>query len=500
MTSDFFEEKTRLRREEEAAKTAESLKEIEAKSLHEAQARRALAERARIEAEKGKAVIDGRLQEQRAAALARDAAKRQKLSEPETRAVSKSDIVEAISNKKLASVFFQKNDFLEDGDTAPAYIMDFLVKAGEAVTQAETFNDPQFSGEQFFSVLLDGYKRVPKLCLEALWLMLNVDAFLDRVAGWPDQKRVEMKIRALSASMGKGILSANHLIKSEIIKTRDGGGRLHEGPLYKELNILFKEKGERYDERLRLALKVSWVFAYAEMSKAGIPEKYRLNMDAKDEVSLLLTIIIADTAMERHPYGPNKRRQTLSHMERVSEIVKNTGNGLMFRKPAVIEWLSAHDELESVDLTFFPTEISIIEKEGLTEYAETLLDCVTAVFPAVSQINAPVFTEVVKKLLTAQFSVKKKFTLKIAPASEALSVKVLDYDGETVIRDVKIPNKAIAKPVQPANGAAPSFKARPAADQPAHTAPVMPPATATLTPLPAVKQAPAKRRLDLDLN
>lgn len=496
MTSDFFEKKIRLRREEEAQKTAEALKAIEAKSLQEAQARRALAERARLDGEREKAVIDSKLQEQKAAALARDAARREKLSESETRMVSKSDITKAISNKKLASVFFQKNDFLENGDTAPAYVMDFVVKAGEVVTEAESLNDPEFSGERFFGVFLDGYRRVPKLCMEALWLMLNVEAFNDRATGWDNRKRVEMKMRALAASMGKGILSANHLIKSEIIKTRDGAGRLHEGPLFKELNILFKEKGERYDERLRLALRMSWVFAYAEMSKAGIPERYRLNMDAIDEVSLLLKIIIAETAMERHPYGPNKRRQTLSEMERVSEIVKNTGNGLMFRKHAVTEWLSTHDRLESVDLTYFPTEISIIEKESLSEYAETLLDCVTAVFSEASQINAPVFTEVVKKLLTAQFSVKKKFTLKIAPVSGTISIRVLDYDGETLIRELNIPNRSAVQPAKPANGAvqSPTVTARPTANQPAQTAP------APLSPLPALQQAPARRRLDLDLN
>lgn len=493
MAPDFFEKKIRLRREEEALKTSEAFKAIEAKSLQEAQARRQLAERARFEAEKEKAVIDSKLLDQRAAALARDAARREKLSESETRMVSKSDITKAISNKKLASVFFQKNDFLEDGDTAPAYVMDFVVKAVEVVTEAESLNDPEFAGERFFGVFLDGYRRVPKLCMEALWLMLNVESFNDRATGWDVRKRVEMKMRALSGSMGKGILSVNHLIKSEIIKTRDGAGRLHEGPLFKELNILFKEKGERYDERVRLALRMSWVFAYAEMSKAGIPERYRLNMDAIDDVSLLLKIIIAETAMERHPYGPNKRRQTLSEMERVSEIVKNTGNGLMFRKPAVIKWLSAHDGLESVDLTYFPTEISIIEKESLSEYAETILDCVTAVFSEASQINAPVFTEVIKKLLTAQFSVKKKFTLKIAPASGAISVKVLDYDGQTTLRELNIPNKAAVQPARPGAGAQPTTVAdRPVPNQPTQTAPA--------TPLPGLKQAPARRRLDLDLN
>ncbi|MBF0291171.1 MAG: hypothetical protein HQK86_03345 [Nitrospinae bacterium] len=502
MAPDSFEKKIRLRRAEEALKTAEALKEIEAKSLHEAQIRRQSAERARLEAEQEKAAIDNKLLDQKAAVLARDAARREKLNVSGTRVVSKSDITKAISNKKLASVFFQKNDFLENGDAAPAYVMDFVVKAGEVITEAESLNDPEFSAERYFAVFLDGYRRVPKLCMEALWLMLNVEAFNDRPTGWDSRKRIEMKMRALSASMGKGILSANHLIKSEIIKTRSGAGRLHEGPLFNELNNLFKEKGEMYDERLRLALKMSWVFAYAEMSKAGIPERYRLNMDAIDDVTLLLKIIIADTAMERHPFGPNKRRQTLSEMERVSEIVKNTGNGLMFRKPAVIKWLSTHGGLESIDLTYFPTEISIIEKESISEYAETLLDCVMAVFPEAEQVNAPVFAEVVKKFLTAQFSVKKKFTLKITPVSGAISLKVLDYDGQTLIRELNIPNRTSIQPSKPAVGAipAPTVADRPVANQPPQTAPDRPSASATLTPLPSVKQPPSKRRLDLDIN
>ncbi|MBF0635545.1 MAG: hypothetical protein HQK85_12915, partial [Nitrospinae bacterium] len=227
-----------------------------------------------------------------------------------------------------------------------------------------------------------------------------------------------------------------------------------------------------------------------------------LNMDAIDDVTLLLKIIIADTAMERHPFGPNKRRQTLSEMERVSEIVKNTGNGLMFRKPAVIKWLSTHGGLESIDLTYFPTEISIIEKESISEYAETLLDCVMAVFPEAEQVNAPVFAEVVKKFLTAQFSVKKKFTLKITPVSGAISLKVLDYDGQTLIRELNIPNRTSIQPSKPAVGAipAPTVADRPVANQPPQTAPDRPSASATLTPLPSVKQPPSKRRLDLDIN
>lgn len=501
MSSDFLEEKIKSRRAEEAAKNRESLQAIETKTLQEAHARRLAGERARLEAEKEKTIIDVKLQEQRAAAMARAATRRVKLDESETRMVSKSDITKAISNMKLASTFFRKNDFLENGDTAPAYVLDFVVKAADAVTEAESLNDPDFSGERFFSVILDGYRRVPKLCLEALWLMLNVEGFLDKVSGWPDHKRIEMKIRALTGSMGKGILSANHLIKSEIIKTRGGAGGLHEGPLFKELNALFKERGEMYDERLRLALRMSWVFAFAEMAKAGIPEKYRLNMDAVDGVSLLLKVIIAETAMERHPYGPNRRRLTLSERDRVSEIVKNTGIGLMFRKAAVIEWLRTHDELASLDLTYFPTEISAIEHEGLSGYAETLLDCATAVFPEVSRINASIFTEVIKKLLTAQFSVKKKFTLKIAPAEGALSVTTLDYDGETVIREVNIPNKITAKPAQPAISAIPAqpVQTRPAATPPVNIAPVRPAAPEPLDIRPESKQTPARKRLDLDL-
>lgn len=503
MASDFFEEQIRLRRKGEAAKTAETLKEIEAKTFQEAQARRLSAERASHEIESGKAVLDAKLEEQRASAIARAAERREKLNESETRVVSKSDITKAISNKRLASVFFQKNDFLENEDSIPAYVMDFVVKAADTVTEAESFNDPDFSGERFFNVLLNGYRRVPKLCLEALWLILNVEAFIDRVAGWTDQKRVEMKMRALSGSMGKGILSANHLIKSEILKTRGGAGGLHEGPLFQELNALFKEKGERYDERLRLALRMSWMFSFAEMAKAGIPERYRLNMEAIDDVTSLLNIIIAETAMERHAYGPNKRRQTLPERDRVSEIVKNTGRGLLFRKSAVIEWLRTHDGLTSIDLTYFPTEISIIEKEGLSEYAETLLDCVTAVFPDASQINAPLFTEILKKLLTAQFSVKKKFTMKIAPVHGALSVKILDHDGETVIRELNIPNKtSVGAPAQPVNSAIPAqpVKTSPTAAKPAVAAPVRPAAPAPINSLAESKQAPPKkRRLDLDL-
>lgn len=466
MASDSFEDQIKLRREQETAKTSETLKEI-----------------------------DSKLDERKAAAVARDAARREKLNESETRMVSKSAITKAISNTKLASVFFQKNDFLDNNDSIPAYVMDFVVKVAETVTQAESLNDPEFSGERFFDVLLDGYRRVPKLCMEALWLALNVEAFIDRVTGWPDNKRVEMKMRALSGSMGKGILSANHLIKSEILKIRGGAGRLHEGPLFQELNALFKERGERYDERLRLALRMSWMFSYAEMARADIPERYRLNMDAIDDVTLLLNVIIAETAMERHPYGPNKRRQTLSERDRVSEIVKNTGIGLSFRKSAVTQWLRAHDGLESIDLTYFPTEISIIEKEGLSEYSQTLLDCVTAVFPEASQINAPLFTEVLKKLLTAQFSVKKKFTMKLAPAPGSLSVKILDHDGETVIRELNIPNKTSATPAQQVNGAAPALSVNPSpvAAQPVVMAPVA-------TPLPMLQTAPTKkRRLDLDI-
>jgi hypothetical protein len=502
MSADSFEEKVRRRREEEAAQNIEARKAIDEKSFQEAQARRLAAERARLEAEKGNAVIDAKLQEQRAAAAERAAIRRVKLDESETTEFTKAEIIKAISSTKLGSVFFQKSHFLENGETGPGYVKDFVSKAAEAIAEAESLNDPEFSGERFFNVILDGYRRVPKLCMEAVWLIINVEGFLDRVSGWPDHKRIEMKLRALSGSMGKGILSANHLIKSEIIKTRSGGGSLHEGPLFKELNILFKEKGERYDERLRDALRMSWVFAFAEMARAGIPERYRLNMDATDDVTLLLKILIAETAMERHPYGPNKRRQTLSQRDRVSEIVKNTGEGLMFRKSAVTEWLRTHDGLESLDLTYFPTEIFTIEHEGLSGYSETLVDCVTAAFPEASQVNAPLCAEVIKKLLAAQFSVKKKFTLKMAPAPGALSVKTLDYDGETVIREINIPNKtSVVTPAQPGASAipAPFVQASPATVPKPQIAPRI--ATAEpLNPIQAPKQTPAKRRLDLDLS
>jgi len=514
MASDSVEEQIKLRREHEAAQTTEALKAIEAKSLQEAQARRLSAERARLAIEHGKAALDAKLDEQKAAAVGRAAARREKLDKSATRMVSMPDIIDAISNKRLASVFSRKRDFLDNAESTPAYVMDFVVKAAETVTEAESFNDSGFSGERFFDVLLTGYRRVPKLSMEALWLILNVESFIDRVVGWPDQKRVEMKMRALAGSMGKGILSANHLIKTEILKTRDGTGGLHEGPLFKELNTLFKDRGERYDEKLRLELRESWMFAYAEMAKAGIPERYRLNMDAIDDVTLLLKIIIAETAMERHPYGPNLRRKTLSERDRISEIVKNTGRGLPFQKRAVIEWLRTHDGLKSVDLTYFPMEISAIEKEGLSEYAGTLLDCVTAVFPEASQIEPPFFTAVVKKLLTAQFSVKKKFTMKIAPMPVALSVKILDHYGETVIRDLKIPYTESAIPAEPVNGNIPAVevKASPVAVQPVvtapvrpvapapHVAPARPAAPAPVNPIPELKQAtPKKRRLDMDL-
>jgi hypothetical protein len=518
MASDLFEEQIKQRREQEAANTSEALKAIEAKSIQEAQARRLSAERARLAVQNEKAVIDTKLYEQRAAA-ARDAARREKLNESETRMVSMPDIVEAISNKRLASVFSRKNDFLDNPDSTPAYVMDFVIKAAETVTEAQALNDPEFSGERFFDVLLNGYRRVPKLCMEALWLILNVESFNDRVAGWPDQKRIEMKMRSLAGSMGKGILSANHLIKSEILKIRSGAGGLHEGPLFKELNTLFKDKGERYDERLRIALKLSWMFSYAEMAKAGIPERYRLNMDATDEVTLLLKIIIAETAMERHPYGPNLRRKTLPERDRISEIVKNTGRELPFKKPAVTEWIRTHDGLTSVELTYFPMEISAIEHEGLTEYSQTLLDCATAAFPEAPPINAPLFTEIVKKLLTAQFSVKKKFTMKLAPAPGALCVTVLDHDGETVIRELNIPNTTSAAPAQSANGSIPAVMAKsaPAEVRPMVATPATPSASAVTTParpatappytapasavpLPHLQHAPVKkRRLDLDL-
>jgi hypothetical protein len=508
MASDFVEKHLKLRWEEEAAKTAETLKAIEARGIQEAQARKSSAERARLAVENKKPILDVKPEERRATAVARDVARREKLDKSAADVVSMPDIIDAISNKRLASVFSRKNDFLDNAESTPAYVMDFVVKAAETVTEAESFNDPEFSGERFFDILLTGYRRVPKLCMEALWLILNVESFIDRVVGWPDQKRVEMKMRALTGSMGKGILSANHLIKTEILKTRDGTGGLHEGPLFKELNTLFKERGERYDERLRLELRMSWMFAYAEMARVGIPERYRLNMDAIDDVTLLLKIIIAETAMERHPYGPNKRRQTLPGRDRISEIVKNTGRGLSFQKRAVMEWIRAHDGLTGIDLTYFPMEISAIEHEGLTEYSQTLLDCVTAAFPEASQIEPPFFTEVIKKLLTVQFSVKKKFTMKITPAPGALSVKILDHDRETLIRELKIPHNTSAAPAQPVNGATPaqSGTTSPAATQPAVVAPVRPAAPArSLTPapvipLPELQQAPPKkRRLDLDI-
>lgn len=352
---------------------------------------------------------------------------------------TKAEIIKGIANYRLADIFQKKTDFIEDDVTAPYYVKEFVVWAAEIVSEVEAFKDQGFNGEKFFSVLLDGYRRVPKLCCEALCLLVNVEDFLDQHGALPPSDRSVMRIRALSVNMGKGILSASQLIKAAIITVRKGDGKLHDGPVFKELNRLFDDKEDVYDEMIRVAFRSAWKSAYNALADAGIPERYRFNMHADNLVTSLIKIIIADTAMERRSCGLNFRKRKLRKPERIGEIIRHTGTKLKYPKEATLLWLGAQRDQKTLDLVYLPSDSSMLDIEGMDTYAENLLECVKALFHNVGEVDRGAFKAVLRGFLSIQFSAKKKFILRITPKHDCVNVMALDYSGDILIRKEDIP-------------------------------------------------------------